>query len=588
MKKKYLLWGLAALSFAACSGDDDINVTANDNANSNSEEIVGDRYMAVSLVSNNPTTRADEATYGSGSSSEYSVATYTESDVSADLITFYFFDQNGNGFPVTSDGKSYIKGTNLKNISTETSASVSTTWSTASGSDAVTTNKVIAVLNGLQGNAPSQVVAVVNSDYAPTGNTISLDNLRAVSRTSAFYSVTSGSATTNYFTMSNSVYNDGTNDLYATKIESSNLALTADAAALSPVNIYVERVAAKVSAVKSASPVKLTNTAITFNGATAATDLYVKIDGWNLYNVTTSTPLIKDIDGFSALTTASTTASNVTTTVSLPWTNWNDASKHRCYWSITPSSTELSSTTLSWSGMKKYIPLTSEGDSNPAAYPLENTLPTIVTSTTTGSGDAAVTTKTTTDNHTGIIFAATLTDQNGNAQSIGYWLSNYYKLADLKTAIANFLGNSLYYKDGTAYKSITAEDISFEQKASDYHSSVVVSSSKTWYNSSKTQLTTDGVKTIAATVPDAQVWNEGKCYYFAPITHENSAEAVVRNTWYQISINSITGLGTPVYNADAVVDPVKPTDDTNQWYLDAKIQIQAWKIQANALDLTSR
>jgi hypothetical protein len=92
MKKKYLLWGLAALSFAACSGDDDINVTANDNANSNSEEIVGDRYMAVSLVSNNPTTRADEATYGSGNSSEYSVATYTESDVSADLITFYFFD----------------------------------------------------------------------------------------------------------------------------------------------------------------------------------------------------------------------------------------------------------------------------------------------------------------------------------------------------------------------------------------------------------------------------------------------------------------------------------------------------------------
>ncbi len=126
----------------------------------------------------------------------------------------------------------------------------------------------------------------------------------------------------------------------------------------------------------------------------------------------------------------------------------------------------------------------------------------------------------------------------------------------------------------------------------------------------------------------AQLWNGGHCYYFTEIMHpqyklqtdavsETSTyvqtgdiQGIVRNHWYNMSINSIVGLGTPVPqsdtpgdpeieypdpdpddpdNPDPGVDPTRPEDDPdNYWYLDVKCIIQPWQLVNNGLNMISK
>lgn len=230
------------------------------------------------------------------------------------------------------------------------------------------------------------------------------------------------------------------------------------------------------------------------------------------------------------------------------------------------------------------------------AYVLENTFPTSVT----GSNNAV----TTYNNNTGIVFAAELYKDSEfkTKLDIAKWLSKYYTTASLKTAIAGYLAKQLYtYTAPTGdetqgtWTSITADDILFEvvdgYKVIPALAKADGAYTTKWYaKGSTTNLTKEEIDNILKSVPKAEIWKDGKCYYFTTISHPQTASstvpAVVRNHWYKVSVNSIEGLGTPVYDPDEASTPTKPEGD-DSWFLDAQINVLSWRIIANSVDLTS-
>lgn len=94
----------------------------------------------------------------------------------------------------------------------------------------------------------------------------------------------------------------------------------------------------------------------------------------------------------------------------------------------------------------------------------------------------------------------------------------------------------------------------------------------------------DVVNGILSTMPGAKAWRDGKTYYYLDLKHLNvnpDADAnktkggygVVRNHIYEVELNTIFGLGTPVLIPDEEIEiiPQKPTPDA--FYLGARINI---------------
>jgi hypothetical protein len=512
---------------AACSNDlteDENNATKG-----------GERYMAISLVTgtgNNTRGDTDESEYEDGTDNEYAA--------DKDKIYFFFFDNAGIPVSVTEDGDNFVTGTGFEK------------WDKDGSNQSVTAlSNVITVLETKVGVTPTQMVAVVNATFTPTKCYLSDLRKQIVESSKGYTKKDDG---TTYFMMSNSAYHDGTSEVYTTPIKPENLRYTADESQQNPVKVYVERVVAKVTLGEQDDKIELKDTE---NYKKVYEDgLWVKISGWKLFNTASQTYLIKDIDGIYGTSAA--------------YDGWNSDTNFRSFWATVPSDLSLSTDSISWKEIND------AGFAN--EYPFENTSLTV-----TKDGK-------TVDNHTCVALAGTLVDKGGKAVEIGKWLSNYYTTDGLKTAIANFLATSLYTydKDATAEKwsSVTAEDITLNpvnKKGYDEVKAGVVST-KSWYKSgSTTALTETELEAILDKVPTASLWKDGKCYYFAEITHTNGSPAVVRNHEYQVKISSIQGLGTPVYDPDEKIDPIRP-DDTETWYLDAKMYVQAWKIVKNNID----
>ena len=78
-------------------------------------------------------------------------------------------------------------------------------------------------------------------------------------------------------------------------------------------------------------------------------------------------------------------------------------------------------------------------------------------------------------------------------------------------------------------------------------------------------------------------WNEGKCYFFVPVEHLGGKTGVVRNHWYQLVVNSVSGLGTPVADPTEPIDPNVIEDET--YYVAAQVQILKWKMVSQDVSL---
>ena len=93
-------------------------------------------------------------------------------------------------------------------------------------------------------------------------------------------------------------------------------------------------------------------------------------------------------------------------------------------------------------------------------------------------------------------------------------------------------------------------------------------------------------------------YHESVCYYDVLIRHDQNITTkmalgrygVVRNNWYNIELNSVSGPGTPWIPDPSDPDPTNPTppdtdDDEADAYLSAKITINPWTYWTQGVDL---
>ena len=569
--KKYLFIALAALGFAACADKNEANGPVQ---NAEMEES----YIAINLMAADSDTRAakDEYGYEDGTDAERAVKT----------AYFFFFDENGNPFNMINTSAPGGDKNHLPLDITPITGNENEPVENVSD-----ISKAVLILNTYKGIYPKQIVAVLN--WNPADRPYTLEELQTVVVNNSLGNDTNG------YVMSNSVYSNGTNIMAATPITADNIKTSENDALAAPVEIYVERTAAKVV---------VTNTKVA-NNRYAVTDengmkpvggtprtVYVELLGWELYNEFDKTNLVKSIENWDSNTIGLT---------------WNDSPFHRSYWAQTWNE-RTTNDTFAWS----YIDPTSNGLPTEYGYKIASEANYTDRDTYTYCGENTLDWKTK-DVRTKVILKGRLVEDNGNGgyQSIelAQWYGNEYAgVSDLKTAVANSLKYTLYYydTDGGKHVSIAPEHIEIvhgsQVNAKSYEVGFQLSNEgeeKIWfkYNSEENFESfgdiADGVNTTNTneylkSVKPAVLYTDGDTYYIVDIEHLGADDTtteygVVRNHVYQIDIQSIKGYGSPGYSSlDHIVDtPEYPVDDEKSSFVAAKINILSWKVVKQGVNI---
>lgn len=594
MKKIMMLSSVLAtalmMTVVSCSSSDDIT---GGNGSGNAEGTTS--YIAINLnsVGNAPTSRAS---YDQGGG-KYDDGVADENKITT--VRFYFYNADGTSYTLQSAGENGEKGSkNYIDYNVDLGKDNGNQGTTVSGA-----TSAVLVLNGESNVAPAAMLTVVN----PGVNTDMLDHPTAY-RWSTMRTEMKGmkfNDATNGFMMSNSTYEDGGKDLCTTQLTGKTFSSAADAKN-SPVDVFVERVNAKVkTTVGGANFEKVTTdvvldgvnfkdkyktkdpvgelATIQSDGSTKKTSVYAYIDAWGLGDEDGQAMLYKQIDvqnwtdatlGFSANNP------------------WSVAAYHRCFWG---KSVAFGGTSTNSPVNHPYKDINAEFGK--ALYTLPNT-PTSYGSVYADPMKSYL---------TKIMVAARLayTDEAGNVHSAEictYKGQKFLGKDNVKKVIARELRT--YYKKTTSgsvdtYKEIEASDIDFSSKVTstsglklqNYQVVADLRSGLTELFLKKGgSYESVAVATVKAEMQQAPVdiSNFGRTYYYTPIKHlgakDSKAEyGVVRNHSYQVEISSIKGFGTPVYNPDTEIIPVLPSDDLT--YLAAKISVLSWRVVSDKVDL---
>lgn len=582
------------LTVASCSSED---VAGGDSQNGKGATS----YLAVNIenVGSAPASRA----YDQGNGT-YEDGTDAESKINK--VRFYFF--NGDGTPYLLVNKN-SENQPVNYLEQELGPE------DMDGNDhdhtVETKTKAMLVLNGETKAVPASVIAVINPEVLDNttlhSGTMTLSELRTSATGSKFYDTTNG------FVMSNSVYESAGQDVCSTPV-ANNVFASSDAALKKPVDIYVERVNAKVNAKIDADYVRTNETekawsknaegkyqinvgnidVTTYAENTNATPtkktypVYAVVQGWQVADANGKAEVCKQINtawyagelGFS------------------PWTT---SDYHRCFWSKSVPFTSGAQGGVNQPVNPKFenIKLSLSGDfSTTPVYTLPNTPTEVIANPTTSLNTL-----------TKLIVAAKLVykDDNGDykpAQICQYRGLTYLGEEAVKKQIVG--GFARYFKkttteSGDVYKSIEASDIAFK--------TVVPGSPE-----SSEVKNYEVVATLASTVGDLYVKNgdawtiapkddvnaalaketaqvrstDGATYYYTPIKHLGEAGklgeyGIVRNHSYQVTIQNIKGFGTPVYDPKKEIDPMIPSDENT--YLAASIKVLSWRVVSSKVDL---
>ena len=547
----------AALMMSACSSDDPSNGV--------STGVNEPQYLAVNIVNVGATpTRASED-YVNG----------TEDENKITKVRFYFFNGDGSPYIIKNPGGG-VSGGDPKNW-LEASPTDDTTTPGSSNVEKIT--QTVLVINGEQNAAPSAIVAVVNPETVDAatlknGGTMRLSELRNTAVGQNFYKK-DASGKVSDFVMSNSVYVNTGEDVCASLV-AGHVATSAEDATKKPVELYVERVVAKVTANVDNTAFKLgdgtdwdatkygTKTAV---GKIGDNEVYAVIDGWGLASENGKAEIEKQVDKTWADGT-------------LGFSPWTTSDYHRCFW-------ETSVAFDAGIGGNqpvnhKYSDL--KAKMNEVLYTLPNTPANKVTDLQN-------------NDLTKLAVAATLKYKDAagnwhNADICRYNGVQFLGVDNLKKQVA--LTFSQYYTstDAHTYTQLSASDIDFKDPDGTMQQyrvtpTLVNNPAKKYY----TKTTSGGTPTFtevqkstvlaAIEASKAEIRKGGKAYYYVPIKHlgntgELAEYGIVRNHFYKITLSGIKGFGTPVYNPDQVVKPVVPTyDDT---YLAARVQVLQWRI----------
>lgn len=600
MKKFTMLSSVLAsalmLTVASCSSEDVAGGDAQNGKGTTS-------YLAVNIenVGSAPASRSYEQNKGT-----YEDGTADESKITN--VRFYFF--NGDGTPYllvnkNSDNDSEKQPVNYLEQKVETG-----------GNDhdhtAETKTKAVLVLNGETKAIPASVIAVINPEVLDNttlhSGTMTLSELRTSAIGSKFYDTTNG------FVMSNSVYESAGQDVCSTPV-ANNVFASSDAALKKPVDIYVERVNAKVNAKIDADYVRTNETekawsknaegkyqinvgnidVTTYAENTNATPtkktypVYAVVQGWQVADANGKAELCKQIN-------TSWYAGQLGIS---PWTT---SDYHRCFWSKSVPFNFGAQGGVNQPVNPKFenIKQSLSGDfSTTPVYTLPNTPTEVIANPTTSLNTL-----------TKLIVAAKLVykDDDGDykpAQICQYRGLTYLGEEAVKKQIVG--GFARYFKkttteSGNVYKSIEASDIAFKTVvpgspessgvknyevvatlASTVGDLYVKNGETSWTKASK-----DDVNAALAKETAQVRSTDGATYYYTPIKHLGDAGklgeyGIVRNHSYQVTIQNIKGFGTPVYDPKKEIDPMVPSDENT--YLAASIKVLSWRVVSSKVNL---
>lgn len=561
---KLFPFACVALMMTACASD-------KDEMGGGTKPGSDPQYLAVNIVNvgATPTTRGTD---------DYENGTTGESTITK--VRFYFFNGDGSPYLIKNPGIPGVEGGGDKNWLEASPADDSSTSGTPSQIEKIT--QTVLVINGVQSAAPAAIVAVVNPGTVDAakiqnGETMRLSELRYSTVGSQFYKKDPTTGAVSDFVMSNSVYVNAGEDVCASLV-AGHVTTSPETAKTKPVDLYVERVVAKVTADVDKTAFKLGNGTdwdakkygtITPVGQSGDYDVYAVIDGWGLANENGKAEVEKQVK-------------KTWTDGNLGFSPWTTSDYHRCFWETSVAFDPVAG------GNQPVNPKFNQlkAQMQDVLYTLPNTPDSKVTNLK--------------DNDlTKFAVAATLRYKDAagnwhNAEICRYNGVSILGIDNLKRQVA--LTYSQYYTstDATNYTQLSKDDIDFKDPDGTMQQYRVTptladdpAGTKKYYTKTNTGTTptfteVDKATVLAAIEADkAEIRRDGRAYYYVPIKHlggtgELAEYGIVRNHFYKITLSGITGFGTPVYDPEKVVDPIVPTYANT--YLAARVQVLQWRV----------
>lgn len=526
---------------AGCSKDDE---SVNGGEKENGE--IG--YVAVSIVQPKST--------GTRTDNKFEQGDKLENEAKEGL--FFIFSEDGN----TRYGQPQfiaLSGNNTSEIETPAVERI---------------YNAVLVINGVKDDPTAdakQIVCVLNApgEKSEWESVQSLSDLKG--KISNYDSHTEGT-----FIMTNSVYKDGDNEILGAVINNDNIAKSATAALANPVKIYVERVVAKVTA-EAANNFNNEGAKPAINGKEK--ELTINVTGIEIANIAQKSYLFKNINDI---------------TYSWAW----DVNNKRSYWETVPSVDVVDETKKLTFGNKSYKDIVNSNSN----FNIINVDLTEYIQPNTNSKQK-----------TSILVTAQLMDGK-NSADLAYICGGYTTKDDAKNLVAQYLAQEKdWYKKKTGtqneYIQLEADDLVWKDNHDEgvsvsglksYEVVAQIDQSKvtTIYNRNGTEVT-NGVTEANALLQSeeakayrARVFTDGKCYYFVNIDQSPVAgtevaahtyDGVVRNHVYHLTLNSIGGVGVPIFDPNDVIIPEKP-EDNEFFYLAADIEVLQWRIVNQTID----
>lgn len=595
---KYLCGGLLTLGLWSCASDEPIATEI--------PKFEGDSaMMTINIYAASDGTRAG----ADGGTADYTPGTDEENLVRK--LNFYFYDQLGE-YVTCYEGASYqtLPNSNPGALVEEIGQS-----------------KII--LTDLLGqNYPSYVVAVLNYGITNTGTADnrfkkSLHEVAKEARENSPWSKRDNKITD--FVMTSATHSNNSEDFYyfATPVREENFALQPEDAkpgddwtsslAATPVEIYVERLASKVS--------------VTFPGYTLANGYYemtirnedntadrlfeidgekktlkVRLYGWGINGQAKAVKYFKGVnDKPNAFKTTD---------------GWDYNGNNRSYWAKTPGyGTNNYSSSFSDVSIKTGNPETDDNDDSannePLTYISWKTVKENVFSNVSNIAyimpHTEIGEKINLTGHqinhpaiTEVLIAGQIIDENGNPLTLFQLGESYYTKDHALQYLLNAAGNHIYKKtDEGKSKQIELSDVDVKY-GYDGTFSVILTTDTEWFqdeactDSNKWSGTTAVENEINSFLPANQSYcfNDGMLYYNIPIRHlrpftegeqiTTGVYGVVRNHWYQVTIGAVKNLGHSVYRPN---EHIIPPSDPTRYMIGSSVKILSWRIVKQTAEL---
>ena len=569
-------FGLAVLAAMTASCSSNNELVNSGNGSGENESGVGYATLSINLPTTSGTRAAGDPEFKPGDANEYDVKDVTllifkEAGSSEDEYTYVEKADLGTMAPWVKDGSNGIT----------TAATITAKLSSV---DLKGNYYALAILNNKDNtNAPKVKMPTTDQTYSDWNSENKADGTKFADNTNGFY-------------MANAPEFTAAGEEPTTLVKINKIYATKQAAETNPATtIHVERGLAKVTV--AALPTKQTPTGTKYKSDK------VDITAWNLDVTNKSTFPIHKTAGLTSPFTTIWSASTDPAPSTGRFVDGTNTAFKRVYWGVDPNYdkdyTEVSDCKNEFTLLEANAAIT--GDAATPQYCLENTFD--IKHMLQGQT-------------TRVVFKATYTPHGFNAGDTFYKIGNNTDLWSKTTLVEQIKAKAqeVLGKESATNKvevDLKAADNNIEENAG----TKILKEANVQHNGAnvapeeiKAINEKLGLKAATETAPIVGIatYASGESYYIARIKHfgndltpwnegdltygDNDATqnnkylgryGVLRNNWYELTVHSVSGPGTPD------VPTIKPTDpdDENYKYISVSVKILDWAKRSQKVDL---